>query len=226
MRKESLRRARIARWGIAVAFLIWWAVGTPPLPVIFAAAVVVAGFFVWIAEYLKSIPKFAVSDYKLQKTPMFAGPVPCGDGMYIQILPKCLSDAPILECKAYLIRVFKKNPELHWEPTGANEASVLGWSACDDKEITLESKAERRLNVCHSSSASANLVPDADVLHIRAARDLQIPGAFSFDIKVTGKDCAPVFVSLEVVFQDKQWDMPSCRLRQGLTMDQEKDESR
>jgi hypothetical protein len=204
---------------LAVAFLIWWALGSPPLPVIFASAVVVAGFFVWCAEYVKSLPKFAVSDFVLQPTPIVQGATIVGQFMYIQLILRCLTEAQISGCIAYLICIYKENAESKWEATGQNETSIMNWSACEDNEITLEPKAERRLNVCHSMSINRTVFPDAKFLHQRAAADMQIPGKFSYDIKITAKDCKPKYVSLIVDFQDNQFDKPVCTLKHCLTME-------
>jgi len=204
---------------LAVAFLIWWSLGTPPLPVIFASAVVVAGFFVWCAEYVKSLPKFTVSDFILQPTPIVQAGTIVGQFMYIQLILRCLTEAQVSGCIAYLICVYKENAESKWEATGQNESSIMNWSACEDNEIILEPKAERRLNVCHSMSTNQTVFPDAKFLHHRAHADMQIPGKFSYDIKITAKDCESQYVSLVVDFQGNQFDKPICTLKHCLTME-------
>jgi hypothetical protein len=42
---------------IAVVFLIWWALGNPPLIAIFVSAMFVAGYYAWREEYLAAFQK-------------------------------------------------------------------------------------------------------------------------------------------------------------------------
>jgi uncharacterized protein YaiE (UPF0345 family) len=114
--------------------------------------------------------------------------------------------------------VYKKQ-QSKWEPTRINEASRLNWSISGSAEITLEPGAEARLNVCHSQSNSDQLIHDSDWKVIDAIDDLKVPGKYSFDVKVTGKDCAPAYVSVEVGFASTQWDGIECRLHPYLTKD-------
>lgn len=209
----------------AAITIISFVIGNVPLSVIFSVGVIVAGFFLWCAEYKKSIPKFAISSCIMQPTPMVdTGGQVVSYLTYIQLEPKCLSDARVTMCESLLIRIYKRNSESQWVVTGANEPVFLKWSTRDEKTIALEPKAETRLNVCNFDSKGTYLVPDAHFVHARAFNDLRIPGEFSFDIKVTGDDCAPIYVSLEVAFRNGL-DKPICTLRQGLTMEEKQDNS-
>jgi hypothetical protein len=201
---------------LGVIFLLWWALGTPPLALIFASAAIVAGFFVWCAEYVKSLPKISVVGWTSEQAEARVG-ASVGTWMWIQIQPKCLTDAPVTCCKAHLITVFRKTPDCEWQPTGKNEASFLKWSVCENEEITLEPKAEMRINVCISESMSDFL--RAEHIPSRARNDFVITNTLSFDIKITGNNCPPVFVSLEVSFTQNKWNKPSCVLRNHLTLE-------
>jgi hypothetical protein len=200
-------------------------------------------FFVWkkIHDENKLLseriaPKFIVTDYAFRRAPATFMPMkqPVGSvtrmnfpapaalissaRMHIQLLPKCLTAAPVLRCRAHLIRTFSKTPESQWAETAMNESSSLKWSLCDDTEITLEPGAERRLSVCYADSNS-QLLPDIDTLPARVAHDFKMLNTFSFDVKIAADNCAPVYVCLEVSRQT-EWDNPSCIVRQGLTLDQ------
>lgn len=169
--------------------------------------------------------KLRIAGYKLQSTPATDEHGRVSNSMYIQLQPRCLTDNPVVRCEGHLIRVFKKKSESEWEPSSLNESLPLKWSFRDDRETTLNPRVETLLDVCHSNSRLSWLIPDTHGgVPNRAVGELQIAGTFSFDILITASDCAPVDVSLEVLFQDKQWDKSVCRLWSGLTMDPKKTE--
>jgi hypothetical protein len=177
-------------------------------------------------------PKIVCKDYTLQPTPMVGSvQAPTVSGLivtipgetvtsrlWIQLIPKCATEEPAEKCKGHLVAIFRKNAESKWEKTGFNEVSFLKWSACNETEIALEPRAERRLCVCYTDELTTALHPDAQFIHARALNDLRLPGTFSFDIKITADKCDPVYVSLEVGFDGLPLDdRPRCVLRQGYT---------
>jgi hypothetical protein len=115
-------------WGegvIAVAFTVWWLLGNPPARYIafyLLAALFVAGYYTWRSDHIRLIPQFEIKDSEIQENPTTdSNQVQ----IYVQVVPKCLTDAGVKECKAYLLRVYKRhNNQDNWQPTELNEPSV------------------------------------------------------------------------------------------------------
>lgn len=49
---------------VAVIFLLWWALGSPPLVLIFVSAMFVAGYFAWQSEHLRLQQKIEVTQVR------------------------------------------------------------------------------------------------------------------------------------------------------------------
>lgn len=220
--KAICREWQAILWGEsilgAIITTISFLVGNTPLFVIFSIAVVLAGFYAWCAEYRKSLPVFSISGFTFQRERTQSGEV-----LYIQLLPKCLGQLPVLGCKAYLIRILKKdNAASPWKETTQNEVCQLKWSASNQEQIVLEPRAERRIDVCISSEKDLRIFPAVFFLHNRSLNDLVMPGIFSFDIKVVCDGGSSVFVSLEVDFTGREWNKPACKLWNDLTNDRKR----
>lgn len=180
---------------LAVIFLIWWALGTPPLVLIFVAAVLVAGYYAWRAIYVNSIPKFAVRRFLVTETPtIYSGEM----RKYVHLVPECLTDAPVHECQGFLLRVLKKSEE-KWIATAADEPLDLTWSIQDRAEPrTLQPGVLTRLNLLYISNYHCRLSPCTPHLPYRFTPVFDTAGAFRFDVRFTARDCPPVDVAVEI----------------------------
>jgi predicted membrane metal-binding protein len=90
---------------VGIAFLLWWALANPPNPrliLAFIAAMFVAGYYAWRAEHIRLVPKFTIREAKIQPTETES---PTEMNMFIQIIPTCLTEAPVIECRGRLLRV-------------------------------------------------------------------------------------------------------------------------
>ncbi|HVN94267.1 MAG TPA: hypothetical protein VMT38_11250 [Terracidiphilus sp.] len=146
-------------WGAGVIGIlfgiltIYWAPSRSALGYVIALVVFIAGYYVWRPQYLKLTPKFEITSYTIQRTDTFDRVTGLKNGWsnYFQLLPKCLTDANVENCRGFLTSV-----EMHdgfkncWE-TVESETMFLQWSHGDDSTepapITLYPRAERRLNV-------------------------------------------------------------------------------
>ena len=117
---------------VGVIFLIWWALTNPknpPLVLIFVVAVIVAGYFVWRADHLRLIAQFEIHEWCIQSTPTTSqtGQI-TGSSIWIQLLPKCLTEAEVHNCQGHLQHVCKWSNAEGWMETELNEPLPLGWS--------------------------------------------------------------------------------------------------
>jgi hypothetical protein len=188
---------------LGVAFIIWWALGNPPLVLIFISGALLAAYYAWRASYARFIPGLRIEKFIVHQTPTDHANV---KRSYIQILPECLSDAPIAECRGYLLRVWKrKNLASKWEGTPLNQPLELFWSYAGTPVVTLQPGIGQRLNVAWIDNVMPRLTPDVVNIPQSAYSVFSSPDVFKFDIQVTGKDCAPVYIELEVENGTK-WD--------------------
>jgi hypothetical protein len=152
-------------WGagvLAVAFVLWWFLGTPSVRTIawyLAAVMFIAGYYVWREQHIRLMPRFTVlNEIRYHRTPTLDG----GMSVWIQLFPKCLTKAPIEECSAWLreVRVWSQE-DRKWKATDMNESLPLGWSLGDEKHlpITLQPENEKRLNVLTVHSSNKMLIP-------------------------------------------------------------------
>jgi hypothetical protein len=125
-------------WGAglpAIGFIIWWSLGNPPQWVVvcfFVWALLIAGYYSWRVDHLRLMPRFEIGDFHLQLTPT-TDPVgnPTGQSVFIQLLPKCLTEAEVEECQGHLRSVYRWSEKRQWELTELNETVLLGWSHGD-----------------------------------------------------------------------------------------------
>jgi hypothetical protein len=210
---------------LGIFFLVWWALGSPPLIVIFVTASLVAGFLVWYGEYAKNIPLIEASRCLMRKREIRSaslsglGPK-SGEGLYVQIAPKCLTGKAIENCRAILIRIVRRDGS-NWVETGVNEPTNLPWAsqASDEPSITLEPRAESPVNVFHTERLGLRIYPASTALPFNIKLD--VPGQFNFDLKFTAPGCADLYRSLEVKV-GQTWDDVSCDLWEGLSEDGER----
>lgn len=190
---------------VGVIFLVWWALGTPPLILIFVVAMFVAGYFAWRADHVRLIPRFEIKEFYIQPTPTS---IPHESRVYIQVLPTCLTEVPVSECRGHLLRVCKwSDAKNEWESTELNEPLNLAWSMHDASPLILQPGVGQRLNVCWIDNYG-HIVPDIPTgLPLRSASVFNSTDRFRFDIRVTARDCPPVDVFV-VVQMGNEWNRP------------------
>jgi hypothetical protein len=201
-------------WGeslLAVLWGIYFIVGTPPAWVNWMAIIIalfIAGYYAWRADHSRLKPKFKVEEIRFQKTPISGGG-PNAAAIYVQLVPTCLTDAPVYECQGHLLQVCRWSSNKNdWEPTEMNEPVHLAWSHGDGSPITLQPGVPRRLNVFYMCNVGERrIMPAIDYIPLRAQSVFAVDDTFRFDIKVTARDCAPVDIRLRVRRGD-QWDRP------------------
>jgi hypothetical protein len=201
---------------VGVAFLLWWSLANPPnlrLIPAFIAAMFVAGYYAWRAEHIRLMPKFTIREAKIQPTETESS---TEMSMFIQIIPTCLTDAPVFECRGRLLRVCHRHGnDDDWEVTRMDAPLFLGWDYYGSGPMTLESGIRQRLNVCFWSQSLRFIIPAVEPLPSKFRVVFDNPGQFKFDIRVTAKDCAPVDVSLVVELGLRKWDDPVVKLVSG-----------
>jgi|ERR1700691_2645094 len=94
---------------VGIGFLVWWALGAPTnhaLVVVFVIAMFVAGYYAWRAVHIRLIPSFEVKSYITQSTDAFDEKgQKNGWSVYFQLVPKCLTDANVEECRGFLTSI-------------------------------------------------------------------------------------------------------------------------
>ncbi|HZZ14607.1 MAG TPA: hypothetical protein VFE08_01455 [Candidatus Sulfotelmatobacter sp.] len=215
--REYLREAG-AHWqevlgGASLPFLIWgiwFIVANPPVWINWSAvllALLIAGYFVWRADHVRLMPKFEVRDYCFQDTPtQDTTGKPTGTSTWVQLLPKCLTDADVKACQGHLRRILRwSNRNNCWEETPLNETVELHWSHEDmyAAPMTLHPGIERRLNLFYVHSSNCIITPKVMPMPLRASYifgnlSLDEVNAFLFDVKITAQDCADVDVTVRV----------------------------
>jgi hypothetical protein len=175
--------------------------------------VLVAGYYIWRADHIRLIPKFAVTELIVQPTETED---PNSMNLYVQIIPECLTDAPVHECRGRLLRVCKRHSDSgEWVVTGMNAPLFLGWDYYGIIPFTLEPGIKRRLNICWWGDRSMFIVPAVDPIPSKFKAVFNSSGTFKFDIRLTAKDCSPVDVSVTVNIDERLWDRPVVSLIQG-----------
>jgi len=206
-------------WGAsvtAVAFVLWWFLGNPSARIIglyLVLVMAIAGYYVWRADHVRLMPRFEVPEkIRYHPTPTRdANGVINGMSVWIQLSPKCLTDAPVEQCSGYLREVRRwSEVEKKWKATGMNESLPLGWSFGDERHspITLEPNNEKRLNVLSVHNSNKVLTPVTSPLPLVWQDSVyNEQDTFLFDITIRGKDCPPVDVYLAVKC-GIEWDKP------------------
>jgi hypothetical protein len=193
---------------IAVVFLIWWALGSPPLVAIFVVAMLVAGYFAWRPSFLRLVPRMDVTETRIQETDTNISGL---HRIYVQVLPICLTDAPISGAQGRLLRVWRwSNAQSDWEATKINEPLDLLWSNFDSAPRTLELGVDQRLNILWRDN-HGRMGVDVSGLPYRATDVLNTNDIFKFDIRVSSAECRPVDKSLRIKLSEK-WNTVSVEI--------------
>lgn len=207
-------------WGagvIGVAFTIYTLYYSPPwalLGWVVAWVFLVAGYFAWRADHIRLIPKFSVTT--LCPPNEIATENPEVTALFIQIIPECLTDAPVHGCRARLLRVSKRSEDDgNWELTTMDAPLFLDWDYYGSGELPLEPGVRQKLNICSWSSASQLIVPSVHPLPLQFKTIFNERDTFKFDVRFTATDCEPVDVSVLVSLRNREWNNPQISLIQG-----------
>ncbi|MGA7380739.1 MAG: hypothetical protein WBX03_07795, partial [Terriglobales bacterium] len=206
-------------WGPTV-FGIIFSIATlcyPPLKLWFLTYLLTlfftTGYFLWKGDYVRLQPRFRVSKIIAQRTETEASDV---TSIFLQVLPECLTDAPVEDCHARLLLVSRPDGYGKWIPTEMNSPLKLGWDYHDYEPLTIEPGIGQRLNVCWWDNHATAIIPTVNPMPSKW-RTIIGPGPFKFDIRMTGKDCAPVDFSVTINLLGRKWDDPEYALIQGGT---------
>jgi hypothetical protein len=193
---------------LAVVFLVWWALGTPPLTLIFVSAAVVAGYFVWYGDHIRLVPKLEITrSYHLQETPVEQGDE---RRVFIQIEPKCLSESPVNQCLGHLLRVYKRHSDQEdWALTEMRERLLLEWSHYGSVPVTLYPSGGQYLNICFRVRHVSIIIPTVNPRPSRWREVFDSSGTFRFDIEITAQDCTPAQASVTVTLDQCEWNKPT-----------------
>jgi len=179
------------------------------------AVVFMAGYYLWRADHVRLMPKFKVEDVYIQPARNETG-----RSVWVQLGPKCLTEAPVEECSGRLLCILHKWPANsgigngEWEETSINEVQELGWSLEEGTAITLYPGAEKRLNVFWLySELPSKTTPQPCVNGVphSAWEVLTQQGSFRFEVQLTAKDCKAQRVAVEYE-PGENWDKPKINI--------------
>jgi hypothetical protein len=196
---------------VGIGFLLWWSLAGPSnakLIVVFVAAMFVAGYYAWRADHVRLLPKFEVTQFTRQTTDTFdqAGKKN-GWSEYLQLLPQCLTEANVEECRGLLTSIEMLGGFTDgWEPA-EDEVMFLEWSHGDSAPITLYPHAERRLNVFFMHSSNREIRPCVTPYPVRFFTMFNQPQlreirAVRFKIRIIAKECRAVELAMKVQLGD------------------------
>ena len=219
--RSIVQRWHDVLWGastIAFAFVLWWFLGNPPVWAIalyLVAVMFISGYYAWRADHIRLMPKFEIREFRVQENPTTD---PNLIQVYVQVIPKCLTEAVVTECSGRLLRVYKRDSDQNnWESTAANEPVLLEWSFHDFAPLTLQPGIDQRLNVCFWTNRTNIILPRVEP-KAQSARYHGVflsSGMFRFEVRVTAENCAPVDISLVVTTDGCIWNRPTVELFPG-----------
>jgi hypothetical protein len=195
---------------LGAVFLIWWALTNPknpPLILIFVAAAILAGYFVWRADHVRLVPKFRLGDVGLRWVGMASTSTERRRYVYLQV--ECETEGEVKNCRGQLLRVSRWSSSPtdgagRWEVTHLNETLDLLWSYVDKTHVDLEYGAARQLNIFYVHNRDRRMVTCAQY-----NPNLEtIPSErFKFDVRVAGDECLPRCTSIEVTVGDDWYEL-------------------
>jgi hypothetical protein len=112
-----------------------------------------AGYYAWEADHRRLTPGIFIEPRpNLQQTPVTQ---PSFDGQFVlvayrtfvQIIPRCVANAPAYECRGYLKEIRRWCPDTKAWETMDMKSLQLRWDNADDDEITLHPSVEKPLNI-------------------------------------------------------------------------------
>jgi hypothetical protein len=168
------------------------------------------GYYLWRDDYTRLQPQFKVEKIIAQITDTED---PSITNIFLQVLPECLTDAPVFECRARLLLVSKLDGHGNWLPTQMNSPLKLGWDYYGYEPLTIEPGIGQRLNICWWDNKFTAVIPTVDPMPSKI-RGIMGPGPFKFDIRMSAKDCSPIDFSVTVNLLGRKWDDPQYILLQ------------
>jgi hypothetical protein len=213
-------RWQAAIWGgsvLAVAFS-WHFITSDWPPYVKLTMCVVAlffaGYYVWRTDHIRLTPKFVVT--KLCPPNETDTEDTNQTNLFIQIIPECLSDAPVHGCRARVLQVSKRfENEDEWRLTTMDSPLFLEWDYYGACEFTLEPGIRQRLNICWWSNRSRLIIPSVNPLPSKFRNVFNDFETFKFDIRFTAREAEPVDVSVLVSLRNRGWNNPIISLVQG-----------
>jgi hypothetical protein len=213
----AFTRWQAVLWGPSVLAVVWGmhftvGIATPPVWLNWTAVVValfVAGYCTWRADHVRLIAKLAVRGTHFQETPITRDGIIYDHRTFVQLVPTCLTEAPVYESVAYLQRVEKLNSDDQWEETALDRNLILNWAREHHPQ------SEQMLNVFFIQHQTNQIIPclpaGADIPWEKFDAIFRgDPGVeeFRFHIQITYSDKAngdslkPVRVRLDVKFDN------------------------
>jgi hypothetical protein len=164
----------------------------------------VAGYYAWRADHTRLLPKLEVKDFTRQTTDTFGV-----DGRrngwseYLQLLPRCLTEANVEECRGLLTSIEMLDGFSNEWQSVEEEVMFLEWSHGDASPITLYPHAEKRLNVFFMHSSNREIRPCVLPYPVRFITlfnqlELREIKAIRFKIRLIARDCRAVGLTMKV----------------------------
>ena len=107
--------------------------------------------------------------------------------IYVQLVFRCASEAPLEECAGRLLGVWKDS-DGNWEQIEPNQALRLNWSPKEDKPIPLLPSVPEVLDVFYTSDRDPHIHFCSNWVPQRAKINLEYPSVLKFEVAVTGRD--------------------------------------
>jgi hypothetical protein len=200
---------------VGVVFLLWWALGNPPLVLIFVAAMFVAGYYAWRANHVRLMPKLTIDKCNIQSTHVNDG----SERIFVQLVIKSSSEQSVDECAGYINEILKWSNETATWRSVMDQSLPLLWGNIDQPLCTFWPGMAQPLNiffVANTGQHAGQIIPWMKPIPnwVLEILDLKRPGdIFKFDILVAAKDCASVSESLKVTI-GTEWNGLNIELMQ------------
>ena len=181
-------------------YAAWLLFGTPPMlltVVVVGGALVAATYYAWRADRRRLIPQLGFTN------DLFLVEVGKTDSVietawYVQILPKCLTDSPVSNCRARLLKTWLLK-EGQWTEF-LTEPVPLTWSLDNHEAKTLYPDVPDRLNVVWASNLYG-FYPATNLSEQRLICKETAP--MRFDIAILPESSPSVVITVEA--QIVQW---------------------
>ncbi len=169
------------------------------------------GYYLWRDGYEKLQPKFKVEKIIAQRTDTEVSTV---TRIFLQVLPECVAEAPVLECRARLLLVSQRNTKGEWVPTEMNSPLKMDWDYYGHEPLAIEPGIGQRLNICWWDNHLTGVIPSVYPMPSKW-RSIIGPGTFKFDIRMSAKHCAPIDFYVTVNLLGTKWDDQEFALLKG-----------
>jgi hypothetical protein len=130
--------------------------------------------------------------------------------IYVQVVLEPLTDAPVRDCRGFLQAIWRKT-NTGWEKTQADEPLDLLWSNLNSPSRTIQAGTKPRLNLLWLGNLYQHMNLCLNQTPIYVSKLVQAEMALKFDIRITGEDCSPIDISVEVQ-RGAHWNKPAVNL--------------